>query len=181
MSKIVVVMYVSMDGVVEDPAWTGPFWNDEHAKAQHGQLVESRALLLGRVTYEEMAASWPTRDESDPFTARMNSIPKYVASASLDSVGWNAALIRGDIAEQVAALRHEPGQDLLVYGSATLVDHLIANDLVDELRLFVHPVVIGSGRRLFTAQTAGKTWTLAGNAAMSSGAIVLHYRPAAAA
>lgn len=178
MSKVVVVVYVSMDGVVEGPAWTGPFWNDEHAKYQHGQLLASRALLMGRVTYEEMASSWPTRDESDGFTARMNSIPKYVATTTLERAEWNAVLIEGDLTEQVAKLKSEPGQDLLVYGSITLVDHLIAHDLVDELKLFVHPVVVGTGRHLFAAGAAGRTWTLAGTAAFSSGAIVLDYRPA---
>lgn len=181
MSKVVVVMYMSMDGVVEGPAWTGPFWNDEHAKYQHGQLLASRALLLGRVTYQEMAAAWPTRDESDGFTARMNSIPKYVASTTLERAEWNSVLIEGDTLEQVAKLKSEPGQDLLVYGSITLVDHLIAQDLVDELKLFVHPVVVGAGRRLFSHGSAGKTWTLAGTAAFSSGAVVLDYRPANAA
>lgn len=177
MSKVVVVMYVSLDGVVEKPAWTGPFWNDEHAKYQHGQLLASRALLMGRVTYEEMASSWPARDESDPFTARMNSIPKYVATTTLDKAEWNAVLIEDDVVEQVAKLKSEPGHDLLVYGSVTLVDHLIAHDLVDELKLFLHPVVVGAGRRLFSDGAVGRTWTLAGTAALSSGAIVLDYRP----
>ncbi|MFE0646970.1 dihydrofolate reductase family protein [Streptomyces sp. NPDC059534] len=181
MSKVVVVMYMSLDGVVERPSWTGPFWNDEHAKYQYGQLLSSRALLMGRVTYEEMAKAWPSRDETDGFTARMNSIPKYVATTTLDTAEWNAVLLQGDLTEQVARLKAEPGEDLLVYGSATLVDHLVAHDLVDELKLFVHPVVVGAGRRLFSDGAVGRTWTLAGTAAFSSGAIVLDYRPTKAA
>ncbi|WP_423835066.1 dihydrofolate reductase family protein [Streptomyces manipurensis] len=180
MSKVVVVMYVSMDGVVEGPSWTSSFWNAEHAKYQHGQLIASRALLLGRVTYEEFVASWPMRDESDAFTARMNRIPKYVATTTLDKAEWNTVILEGDVVEQVALLKSEPGEDLLVYGSVTLVDHLVANGLVDELKLFVHPVVVGTGRRLFCDGAVGTTWTLAGTAAFSSGAVVLDYRPAKA-
>ncbi|MFC9295403.1 dihydrofolate reductase family protein [Streptomyces sp. NPDC057011] len=178
MSKVVVVMYITMDGVVEDPAWTGPFWNDEHAKYQNGQLRASRALLLGRATYESFAEAWAPRDESDEFTARMNSIPKYVATTTLRTAAWNAAVIDGDVIEQVAKLKAEPGADLLVYGSVTLVNKLIEHDLVDELKLFLHPVTLGTGKRLFADGLTPKTWTLAGAQSFSSGALVLDYRPA---
>lgn len=178
MSKVVVVTYITMDGVVEDPAWTGPFWNDEHAKYQNGQLRASRALLLGRATYESFAEAWAPRDESDEFTARMNSIPKYVATTTLQTATWNAAIIDGDVIEQVAKLKAEPGADLLVYGSVTLVNKLIEHDMVDELKLFLHPVTLGSGKRLFADGLTPKTWTLAGTQSFSSGALVLDYRPA---
>ncbi|MCF2530349.1 dihydrofolate reductase family protein [Yinghuangia soli] len=178
MSKIVAVMYTAMDGVVEDPMWTGPFWNDEHAKYQNGQLRASRALLLGRATYEDFAASWAPRDESDEFTARMNRIPKYVASTTLQSTTWNASVLDGDAVEQIAKLKTEPGGDLLVYGSVSLVDTLIEYDLLDELKLFLHPVTVGTGKRLFAEGRAKRTWTLAGTQTFSSGAIVLDYRPA---
>ncbi|WP_067709992.1 dihydrofolate reductase family protein [Nocardia yamanashiensis] len=179
MSKVVVVMYMSMDGVVENPAWTGPFWNDEHAKYQHGQLVESRALLLGRRTYEEFAATWPHRDESDAFTARMNRIPKYVVSRTLEAPAWNSIVVDDAFADRIAELKAEPGRDLLVYGSVDLVGYLIEQALVDELKLFIHPVVLGSGRRLFDDGAVPSAWTLAGTQSFSSGAAVLDFRPAA--
>jgi dihydrofolate reductase len=180
MSKVVAVIYISMDGVVEEPAWTGPFWNDEHAKFQSGQMFASRALLLGRKTYDGMSQAWPEVAETEDSGAReMNSIPKYVASTTLKEAGWNATVIKGDVAEEVARLKAEPGQDLLIYGSGDLVNYLIKHKLLDELKLFLHPVIVGTGKRLFPDGIDTSTWQLAGTATFSSGAIVLDYRPAA--
>ncbi|MBC6461085.1 dihydrofolate reductase family protein [Actinomadura sp. HBU206391] len=178
MSKIVSVMYISMDGVVEEPAWTGPFWNDDHAKFQAGQLSQTRALLLGRVTYDGMSKAWPQMEAAGEDVGVMNSIPKYVASTTLQDPTWNATVIEGDVAEAVAKLKAEEGKDLLIYGSGDLVNHLIEHDLIDELKLFLHPVVVGKGKRLFPDGAETKTWKLAGTHAFSSGAIVLDYRPA---
>jgi dihydrofolate reductase len=177
MSKVVAVIYISMDGVVEAPAWTGPYWNDEHAKFQSGQLSASRALLLGRRTYDGMSRAWPQM-EGEPGAEQMNSIPKYVASTTLQDPQWNATVIKGDVAEGVAALKAEEGDDLLIYGSGELVNYLIEHRLIDELKLFLHPVVVGSGHRLFPDGVNTSAWRLAGTAAFSSGAIVLDYRPA---
>ncbi|GAA4233519.1 dihydrofolate reductase [Streptosporangium album] len=180
MSKVVAVMYISMDGVVEAPAWTAPFWNDEHAKFQSGQLFASRALLLGRKTYDGMSVAWPKAEaEDEPGAEQMNSIPKYVASTTLQDPQWNATVIKGDVAEEVARLKAEEGGDLLIYGSPDLVNYLIKHTLIDELKLFLHPVVVGTGKRLFPDGVDTSTWKLAGTAAFSSGAIVLDYRPAA--
>ncbi|MDP9864530.1 MULTISPECIES: dihydrofolate reductase family protein [Streptosporangium] len=179
MSKVVAVIYISMDGVVEEPAWTGPFWNDDHGKFQAGQLSQSRALLLGRVTYDGMSQAWQAMEAAGEDVGEMNSIPKHVASTTLKEPTWNATVIDGDVAEAVAKLKAEDGKDLLVYGSGDLVNYLIKHDLVDELKLFLHPVVVGEGKRLFSDGVDPKTWRLAGTHAFSSGAIVLDYRPAA--
>ncbi|KUJ69618.1 pyrimidine reductase [Streptomyces albus subsp. albus] len=177
MSKLIAVEYMSMDGVIKEPAWTTPLWNDEHAKFQSGQLHASRALLLGRHTYEGMSKAWLAMRFRDEFTLRMNGIPKYVASTTLDRPEWNAAVLKGDVAQHVARLKGEPGRDLLVYGSGTLVNYLIQHNLVDELKLLVHPVVAGGGRRLFHENTGATAWTLAGTSVFSSGDVVLDYRP----
>ncbi|NAS25763.1 dihydrofolate reductase [Herbidospora sp. NEAU-GS84] len=177
MSKVVAVIYVSMDGVVEDPAWTGPYWTDEHARFQSGQLFASRALLLGRRTYDGMSVAWP-KMEGAPGAAEMNGLPKYVASTTLRDPEWNATVIEGDVAEEVAKLRAEEGGDLLIYGSIELLNYLIGHRLVDELKLFLHPVVVGTGKRLFAEGVESTKWKLAGTATFSSGAIVLDYRPA---
>ncbi|MFF0448776.1 dihydrofolate reductase family protein [Streptomyces sp. NPDC004609] len=177
MSKVVALVHTSMDGVMARPAWTTPIRNDEHAKYRHGQLLSSRALLLGRHTYDGLSKAWPTMEDGEI----MNSIPKYVASTTLRHAEWNASVIKGDVAEEVAKLKGEPGQDLLVYGSGTLVTYLIRHDLVDELKLFVQPVVVGSGKRLFPDGVDTTTWTLAGIAAFSTGTVVLDYRPAGTA
>ena len=140
MRKIVHAIYVSLDGVVQDPAWTGPFWNDELATLQRQQLFASDALLLGRVTYEVVAASWPESDEGD-FGERMNSLPKHVASRTLAETSWNATLLGED------------GGDLLIYGSSTFADVLTEASLIDEYRVMVFPVVVGTGARLFSGAT----------------------------
>ncbi|MFD1933087.1 dihydrofolate reductase family protein [Nonomuraea mangrovi] len=179
MSKVVVVIVVSMDGVVEEPTWAGPFWNDEHARFHSGHLFASRALLLGRRTFDSLSKMWPAMARESDFAARMDSIPKYVASTTLRRAGWNAVVIKGDVAEQVTKLKREPGRDLLVYGSADLVNYLIKHGLVDELKLLVHPVVVGPGKRLFPDGVDSTTWTLAATSTFGSGTIVLEYRPAA--
>ncbi|MFI6316374.1 dihydrofolate reductase family protein [Nonomuraea sp. NPDC050556] len=172
MSKIVAVVRTSIDGVVEEFT---PFWDEEEDKFQRGQLFASRALLLGRRTYDAMSKVW--RAHEGDFAARMNAIPKYVASTTLSGAGWSSAVLRGDVADRVAGLRREPGRDLLVYGSATLVNHLIGHGLLDELRLLVNPVVAGAGRRLFPEGVPVTTWALAGTTVFSSGSVVLDYRP----
>jgi dihydrofolate reductase len=126
MRRVVAAEYLTLDGVTEDPGpagefehhgWTIPYWNDELAQYQNELLFASDALLLGRVTYEESVASWPLRSD-DPFTDRMNSLPKFVASTTLrEPLQWNSTLLKGDVTEDVRKLRQQPGQDLLIYGS----------------------------------------------------------------
>ena len=149
MRKIKLAMYVSLDGVVEDPAWTGPFWNDELSNLQRDYLFASEALLLGRVTYDGFAAAWPTMEGTGEFGERMNAMPKFVASTTLDAGEWNATILKGDLATEVAKLKDQPGRDLLIYGSGDLVDELSRHGLIDEYRLMLHPVIVGSDKRLF--------------------------------
>jgi dihydrofolate reductase len=179
MRKLKLAMYVSLDGVVENPAWTGPFWNDELSKLQADYLFASDALVLGRVTYEGFAASWPGMEESTgEFGKKMNSMPKYVASKTLDEADWNATIIKGDLAAEVAKLKQEPGADLLIYGSGDLVDELTRHRLIDEYRLMIHPVVVGSGKRLFNDLPA-TTLGLVDTTTTDTGVAVLTYEATA--
>jgi dihydrofolate reductase len=176
MRKIVVSIYVSLDGVVEEPAWTAPYWNDEISKFKYDELFESDALLLGRVTYEGFAKSWPTMTGTGDFGERMNNLPKYVASRTLNKAEWNATLMKGNIPAEVAQLKQEPGMNLLTYGSADFVRTLMRHDLVDEYRLLVYPVVLGSGKRLFKDGSQA-TLRLAETRAFGSGVALLTYQP----
>src|SRR5215831_171377 len=135
MRKVVAAEYVSVDGVMQDPGgvgeieqggWTNPYFNDELAKYQSDQLFASDALLLGRVTYQGFAAAWPAMEETEgEFAVRMNALPKFVASRSLkEPLPWNGKLLTGDLAEAVAKLKEQPGQDILIYGSGQLVNAL---------------------------------------------------------
>ncbi|MBF6337622.1 dihydrofolate reductase family protein [Nocardia abscessus] len=180
MSKVVVLLNMSVDGLAGDQSWTRGFTDDGYVKFRHGQLMESRALLLGRITYEQLCRGSLARNESDTFTARVRRLPKYVASRTLRQVGDNSVLLDGDITAQIGKLRSEPGQDLLVYGSITLVEHLTTHNLVDELKLVIHPIVLGAGRRLFPTGTPTSAWRLAGTHTFDSGTVVLDYRPAPA-
>lgn len=178
MKKIIVSMFVSLDGVTESPEkWSLKFWNDDISKFKHDELFSVDALLLGRVTYEGFAASWPSR-KGDPYSDRINSMPKYVVSTTLTSVGWNARLIKGKTDTEIASLRQQPGGDLLVFGSTTLVDTLMRHGLVDEYRLLVYPVVLGGGKRLFKDGRSG-TLKLTETKPFGSDVVLLRYVPAA--
>src|SRR6266496_1319737 len=184
MRKVVVSTYVSLDGVFEDPAWSAPYWSDEAQRFAHDQLFSSDALLVGRSTYEAFAAAWPTEEwierEGD-FAERMNSLPKYVASTSLEEpLEWNNShLLKGDVAEAVAKLKEEPGQDLLMYSSVGLMNTLMERDLIDGYRLWVHPVVLGSGRRLFSEGIDKTELELVDTTTLPNGVVVLAYQPGA--
>jgi dihydrofolate reductase len=189
MRRIVAVEYLSLDGVMEDPGptgefehrgWTMPYWNDEMATWQTDQLFASDALLLGRVTYEEFVASWPLRS-GDPFTDRMNALPKHVASKTLqEPLEWNATLLEGDVVDAVGSLKEQSGDDILVYGSAALVNDLLPHKLIDEYRLMIFPVVLGSGARFFGDGNDTTTLTLDRALASGTGVTLLVYEPAAA-
>ena len=175
MRKLKLAMYVSLDGVVENPAWTAPFWNDELSDLQAEYLYASDALLLGRVTYQGFAASWPAMEESTgEFGKKMNSMPKFVASRTLEQAEWNASIIKGDVATEVTKLKEQPGGDLLIYGSGDLVDELTRHGLIDEYRLMVHPVIVGSGKRLFSESTE-TTLRLTDTTSTGTGVVVLTY------
>jgi dihydrofolate reductase len=178
--KVVATEYVSLDGVMDEPGtWSFPFFNDEAAKFKYDELFASDALLLGRVTYQGFAAAWPTMTGTGDFGERMNSMPKYVASTTLDTMEWNARLIEGDVAAAVARLKQQPGQDLLIAGSAQLVQTLVEHDLIDEYRLMLHPILLGSGKRLFREGSDTKTLKLVETKPLGSGIVILTYHPAA--
>ena len=178
MRKIIVTEFLSLDGVTENPAWTFPYWNDEIAAFENEERDASDALLLGRVTYEGFAASWPkVKPEKDPFAPYMNSVRKYVVSKTLNKVEWNnSVLLKGDLVEEVNQLKQQDGTGIAVHGSTTLAQTLMQHDLVDSLRLLVYPVVVGKGKRLFN-EGAAATWKLVESRSVSSGVLALVYEP----
>ena len=186
MRKIVVTEFISLDGVIEDPGgsetfkfggWTRPYWNDEIAKFKGDELFAADAHLLGRVTYQGFAAAWPSRTDEAGFADRMNNLPKYVVSTTLEKAEWNnSTIIKENIAEEVSKLKQQPSGDILVAGSATLVQTLMQHDLIDEYRLLTYPVVLGSGKRLFKDGTKA-TLKLIEAKMFSSGVVLLRYQP----
>ena len=148
--KLVVSEFLSLDGVMEDPQWTAPYWNDEIAKFKFSELRETNAHLLGRLTYEGFAVAWPSRTDEQGFADRMNSLPKYVVSTTLEKAEWkNSHIIKENIVEEISKLRQQTGGNILLAGSVTLVQTLVKHDLVDEYHLLVYPVILGAGKRLF--------------------------------
>jgi dihydrofolate reductase len=147
--NLISTFFVSLDGVVEAPQeWHFPYFNDEMAAAIGAAMGSSDAMLCGRVTYQEWAGFWP--DADNEMASFMNDTPKYVASTTLDEVEWsNSTLLEGDVPAAVAALKGQPGKDIVMSGSATLARSLLREGLVDELHLMIHPVVVGEGARLF--------------------------------
>lgn len=189
MRNIVAAEYVTVDGVMEDPGgvgeiehggWSSEYFDDELAKYQSDQLLASEALLLGRVTFEGFAAAWPSMEEAEgEFAIRMNALPKFVASRTLNEpLAWNGTLLQGDLPEGVSKLKEQPGENLLIYGSAKLVNELHPHGLIDEYRLMVFPVTLGGGKRLFKEGTDMTALTLTGAQKTSSGVALLTYRQA---
>jgi dihydrofolate reductase len=183
MRKLVSSFFISLDGVVEAPdKWHFPYFNDEMGAAVGEAIAASDSMLIGRRTYEEWAAFWPNQDPAaDPFVSIMNETPKFVASTTLDKVEWqNSTLLKGDLAEAVNELKARPGKNIGMSGSATLVRSLLEKGLLDELRLLVHPLVVGSGAKLFPEGTTPVNLELVDSRTFSTGVIDLTYRPAAA-
>jgi len=149
MGALKMAMYISLDGVYSDPAWTGPFWNDELEQEQRDFLFSSEALVLGRITYDGFAEAWPKMTDPHGFADKMNSMPKHVASRTLKSASWNASIMTDDVSADVRKLKEQANNDLLIYGSGQLATELAKRNLIDHYRLIVHPVVVGSGKRLF--------------------------------
>lgn len=175
MRTLVVTQFMSLDGVVENPAWTMPYWNDEIANFKGEETLAGDALLLGRVTYEGFAAAWP--ESKDEGAAYFNSVRKYVVSTTLDRAEWNnSTLIQDNVVDEIARLKQLDGRDIVVHGSATLVQTLIQHDLVDRYRLLVYPVVLGKGQRLFQDGTTA-TLKLIETRSFSSGVAALIYEP----
>jgi dihydrofolate reductase len=185
--KIVVSQFVTVDGVMEDPGGAEGFdrggWAFKFDRGPEGdkfkldEVFAADALLLGRVTYEAFAEAWPSR--SGDFADKFNTMPKYVVSTTLDEPAWNnSTVIRGDVAGAVAKLQQKPGGDILVNGSGQLVRTLMEHGLVDEYRLMVFPVVLGSGKRLFTDETDSTALRLV-DAKPAGECLILVYQPAA--
>ena len=184
MGKIVVTEFVSLDGVMEDPGgaedfkhggWTFEFdQGDEGNRFKLDETLEAEALLLGRVTYEGFATAWPSMEDPAGFADKMNSMPKYVVSSTLENPEWNnSTVLKGDLAEEVGKLKQEIDGVILVGGSAQLAQSLIELDLVDEVRLMVFPVVLGSGKRLFGEASDKRTLRLADSKTVGDGIVIL--------
>jgi dihydrofolate reductase len=185
--RIVVTEFVSLDGVMEDPGGAETFkyggWSFEFNRGDEGdkfkldETMSSQALLLGRATYEGFAEAWPSREGE--FADKFNAMPKYVVSSTLVEPGWNnSTVLKGDVAEAVAKLRQEHDGDIVVHGSARLAQALLERDLVDELRLMVFPVVLGSGKRLFGETSDKKPLRLVDSKVVGDGVAILTYEPA---
>jgi dihydrofolate reductase len=189
MSVLSVVEYVSVDGVIQGPGhagedasggfelggWTGPFM-DEHRRYAGEVLPHAGAILLGRLTYDIWATYWPTvTDPADEIAAALNSLPKYVASRTLESAPWPGTTVVRDVPAEVAALRAKPGGDILVMGSSVLAHTLAEHDLVDRYELWVHPVVLGRGKRLFADGAAPRELRLANSRTTEAGLVLLTY------
>ena len=189
MGRIVVTEFMSLDGVVEDPGGAEDFkhggWSFQISRGDEGdqfkldETMDSEALLLGRVTYEGFADAWPSREGE--FADKFNNMPKYVVSTTLSDPEWsNSTVISGDVPAEVARVRDEVDGDVVVHGSASLVQTLLDNDLVDELRLMVFPVVLGDGKRLFGSTSDKKALELADSKVVGDGVSILVYRRAEA-
>jgi dihydrofolate reductase len=186
--RIVVTEFVSLDGVMEAPGGGEDFkhggWSFEISRGDEGdqfKLDETRAsdaLLLGRVTYEGFAAAWPSREGE--FADKFNSMPKYVVSSTLRDPEWNnTTVLGGDVAEEIVKLKRDQDGDIVVHGSPRLVQALVEHDLVDELRLMVFPVVLGTGKRLFDETSDKKSLRLVDSKIVGDGVAILVYQPAA--
>jgi dihydrofolate reductase len=187
MGRIVVTEFMSLDGVVEDPGGSEDFkyggWSFEIPRGDEGdqfkldETMASEALLLGRVTYEGFAKAWPPREGE--FADKFNSMPKYVVSSTLEDPEWtNSTVLNGDVAAEVGKLKQELDGDIVVHGSVRLVQTLLEEDLVDELRLMVFPVVLGAGKRLFGETSDKKPLKLVDSKIVGEGVTILVYQRA---
>lgn len=178
MRKIVVSEYVTLDGVFENPAWTWPYWSQEIAKFKFDELFGSDALLLGRVTYDGFAQAWPSMKDEQGYGDRMNSLPKYVVTTTLETGSWNnSTLLKNNIVEEITRLKEGEGQDILVFGSADLTHTLLENNLVDQYTLLVYPIVVGNGKRFFK-DGATASMKLVEAKTFDSGVVAFIYQPA---
>jgi dihydrofolate reductase len=180
MRRVVAVELVSVDGVMESPeTWAFPYSNEEMEEANASGMSASDALLLGRVTYEALAAFWPHQPGGTPMVDYINSVAKYVVSGTLEEpLEWNnSALIEGNVAEEIAKLKRRPGKDITILGSGALVRSLLRAGLLDELRLMIHPVILGRGKRLFEEGDDRRALELVDSKTFGTGVLYLTYRP----
>jgi len=168
------------DGGFEHGGWSFPYGDEDFGVAVTGWFAHADAFLLGRKTYEIFAGHWPkVTDADDPIASKLNALPKYVASATLKSVDWqNSSLISGDVAAEVATLKQQPGDELQVHGSGDLAHTLIEHDLIDEYRLLIFPLHLGSGKKLFTDGAKAAGLRLLSSSTTSTGVVIASYEPA---
>lgn len=194
MRKVIVGTFLTLDGVYQAPGspeedteggfqhggWQGPYFDPDAGRFISEAYAATGAMLLGRVTYQIFAAYWPSAPEDDPLAKQMNSMPKYVVSTTLNEVKWNnSRLIKENVAEQVAELKRQPGSgNLAVVGSGKLAQTLMQHNLIDEYELWVHPAVLGSGKRLFGNGIPKTDLRLVGTKTTGSGIVILTYQPA---
>jgi dihydrofolate reductase len=178
MRKVVSGLFISLDGVVEAPyKWQFDVFDDGMMAEMGAHIAAEDTILLGRVTYQEWAPYWPTSTD-EPYASHINNTPKVVVSTTLDKVEWkNSTLIKENLAQEIARLKQQPGKNIGVAGSPTLVYSLLQNDLLDELTLMVHPVVAGSGKRLFKDGGELKRLQLVGSKTTGTGVSILTYQP----
>jgi dihydrofolate reductase len=191
MRKLVVIEFLSLDGVYQAPGgpdedtdggfkhggWQRPFFDDVMGEAVHEGMAGTDAHLFGRKTYEIMAAFWPTAPSDEPIAQHLNSVQKYVASRTLKKAEWKNSRIIRDVAGEVAKLKDQPGKNIAVLGSGNLVRSLIELDLVDEYSLMIFPIVLGSGKRLFPNGDSTRNLRLIDSKPTSTGALMLTYQP----
>ena len=178
MRKLTASFFMSLDGIVDAPQdWHFPYMDAQMLGAASATMAASDTILLGRTTFEEFASAWP--DRSGDMADYFNQTPKYVASTTLESVDWqNSTVLRSDVAAAVKRLKEQNGREISVTGSGTLVRSLLAADLVDELRVMLHPVVVGRGKHLFEDAADAKGFKLAASETFSTGVLNLTYVPA---
>ncbi len=184
MKKLIITEFITLDGIAEAPGgepghphtgWAGEIQSPEQTEFKRDEVFEAGSLLIGRVTYESFAGAWPTY--TGPFADRMNAMPKHVVSSTLRDPEWtNSAVISGDVVQEVTRLKAEDGPPILVAGSLSLVQTLLEHDLVDEVRLMVYPVILGSGRRLFPQSPRKVPLRLAENRALDNGVMMHTYQ-----
>ncbi|MCI0609066.1 MAG: dihydrofolate reductase family protein [Anaerolineae bacterium] len=178
MRKIIVSEFLSLDGVMEEPKWTFPYWNEEIARFKSGEDFVTDAVLIGRVTYDGFSKAWPSRTDEESGGARMNSIPKYVVSNTLRNPEWNNShVISGNVIDEIKKLKQQAGKNLLLYGSNTLVKTLMQNDLADQYSLLIYPIVLGTGMKLFQEGIPNMPLKLINSQTFSNGVTAVIYEP----
>ncbi|HEV7376875.1 MAG TPA: dihydrofolate reductase family protein [Pyrinomonadaceae bacterium] len=177
MRKVIAGLFITLDGVTESPnKWQFDNFDGDIMETMNAHIAQEDDILLGRVTYQEWASYWPTSTD-EPYASHINNTPKHVVSTTLDKVEWkNSTLVKGDIAEEIARLKQQPGKNIGVAGSPTLVESLLQNDLLDELTLMIHPVVAGSGKRLFRDGRTLKRLKLVDSKTTSTGVLIITYQ-----
>jgi dihydrofolate reductase len=182
MRKVNAGLFISLDGVTESPdQWQFDYFDDDMLATLGAHIAAEDTILLGRVTYQDWTHYWPTATD-EPYASHINNASKYVVSTTLDKVEWgkwaNISLIKGGLAEEIARLKQQPGKNIGVAGSPTLVRTMLQAGLLDELTLMIHPVVVGSGKRLFEGEGALKRLKLVATKTTKSGVSILTYQPA---